>query len=308
MKVLVTAIGGDVGQAIATVLRRHYPECEIIGSDVRAMQSELNLVSGYLISPPAENAGFLGWIRQTISDLGIDIVVPASDAEVIALLEFGDVGAFVVGPSKAAVDISRDKLVTADFFVEHKIDGPLTQDIQMGTASRFPVIVKPRSGRGSKDIFVCNNAEELQALREKFPESIMQELLLPADAEMTCAVYRSERSGTRVLVMNRKLSGGTTSWVRVVEDDRITRYCERIASCLNLRGSINIQLIATIDGPKAFEINGRFSSTVAMRDQLGFCDLYWSIQDQVFGKSSRYLPPESGTELFRNARSNETRS
>ena len=101
--------------------------------------------------------------------------------------------------------------------------------------------------------------------------------------------------------MNRKLSGGTTSWIRVVEDDRISRYCEKIAECLNLRGSINIQLIATIEGPKAFEINGRFSSTVAMRDQLGFCDLHWSIQDQVFGKSSPYVPPKAGTELFRNS-------
>lgn len=307
MKVLVTAIGGEVGQAIATVLKRHYPKCEIVGSDVRAIQSDTNLVSGFLISPPAENSGFLGWIRQTISDLGITIVVPASDAEVIALLEFGDVGAFVVGPSKAAVEISRDKLVTADFFVEHNIDGPITQNIQIGTSVSFPLIVKPRSGRGSRGIFVCNDAEELQALCQKFPESIMQELLLPADAEMTCAVYRSESSGTRVLVMNRKLSGGTTSWVRVVEDDRITRYCERIALCLNLRGSINIQLIATIDGPKAFEINGRFSSTVAMRDQLGFYDLHWSIQDQVFGKSSPYLPPKTGEEVFRNARSNEAR-
>lgn len=301
MKVLVTAIGGDVGQAIAIVLKRHHPDCEIVGSDVKNIALKTDLVDKYLVSPPAEDLNFLGWIKQTISDHGITVVIPASDAEVIALLETDDVGALVVGPSKSAVDISKDKLLTANFFLENEIDGPQTQDIQSVAPTSYPVIVKPRSGRGSRDIYICNDIEEMASLRQNFPQFIVQEMLTPADAEMTCAVYRSEISGTRVLVMNRKLSGGTTFWVRVVEDDQISRYCEKIAGCLNLRGSINIQLIDTAVGPKAFEINGRFSSTVAMRDELGFCDLHWSIQDQVFGMSSPYVPPKAGTELFRNS-------
>mgnify|MGYP000161994877 FL=1 len=300
MKVLVTAIGGEVGQAIAIVLKRHNPDCEIVGSDVKNIASKMDLVSEYLVSPPAEDLSFLGWIKKTVSDFGITFVIPASDAEVIALLESEDIGASVVGPSKSAVDISKDKLATANFFSENEIDGPQTQDIQSVAPTIFPVIVKPRSGRGSRDIYICNHIEELASLRQNFPQSIVQEMLTPADAEMTCAVYRSEISGTRVLVMNRRLSGGTTSWIRVVKDDRISRYCEKIADCLNLRGSINIQLINTADGPKAFEINGRFSSTVAMRDQLGFSDLYWSIQEQVYGKISSYVHPKAGTELFRN--------
>ena len=301
MKFLVTAIGGDVGQAIAIVLKRHNPECEIVGSDVKNIASKMDLVSEYLVSPPAEDSSFLGWMKQTILDHGITVVIPASDAEVVALLETDDIGASVVGPSKSAVNISKDKLATANFFLENEIDGPQTQDIQSVDPTIYPVIVKPRSGRGSRDIYICNDIEELASLRQNFPQSIVQEMLTPADSEMTCAVYRSEISGTRVLVMNRRLSGGTTSWIRVVKDDRISRYCEKIAECLNLRGSINVQLIDTAEGPKAFEINGRFSSTVAMRDQLGFCDLHWSIQDQVFGKSSPYVPPKSGTELFRNS-------
>lgn len=301
MKFLVTAIGGDVGQAIAIVLKRHHPDCEIVGSDVRNIALKMDLVDKYLVSPQAGDFNFLRWIKQTISDHGITVVIPASDAEVVALLETDDIGASVVGPSKSAVDISKDKLLTANFFSENEIDGPQTQDILNAAPTSYPVIVKPRSGRGSRDIYICNDIEELAWLRHNFPQSIVQEMLSPADAEMTCAVYRSENVGTRVLVMNRKLSGGTTSWIRVVEDDRISRYCEKIAECLNLRGSINIQLISTIEGPKAFEINGRFSSTVAMRDQLGFCDLHWSIQDQVFGKSSHYVPPKAGAELFRNS-------
>ena len=300
MKFLVTAIGGDVGQAIAIVLKRHYPDCEIVGSDVKNIALKMDLVDKYLVSPPAEDLNFLSWIKQTILVHGITVVIPASDAEVMALLESADLGAPVVGPSESAVNVSKDKLVTANFFWENGIAGPQTLDIQSVATTKFPVIVKPRSGRGSRDIYICKDAEELVSLRQSFPQSIVQEMLIPADAEMTCAVYRSEISGTRDLVMNRRLSGGKTSWIRVVEDERIHLYCQKIAECLDLRGSINIQLINSADGPKAFEINGRFSSTVAMRDQLGFSDLHWSIQEQVFGKISSYVHPKAGTELFRN--------
>jgi len=33
---------------------------------------------------------------------------------------------------------------------------------------------------------------------------------------------------------------------------------------------------------------------------LGFSDLHWSIQEQVYGKICSYVHPKAGTELFRN--------
>jgi len=46
-----------------------------------------------------------------------------------------------------------------------------------------------------------------------------------------------------------------------------------------LQGSMNIQLILTDSGPRIFEINPRFSSTVLMRHKLGFCDFLWSLDE-----------------------------
>ena len=60
--------------------------------------------------------------------------------------------------------------------------------------------------------------------------------------------------------------------------------CEVIAKGLDLRGSMNIQLRLTDKGPRVFEINPRFSSTVLMRHRLGYTDVLWAL-DEAEGKS-----------------------
>jgi len=42
---------------------------------------------------------------------------------------------------------------------------------------------------------------------------------------------------------------------------------------------MNVQLRLTEQGPRVFEINPRFSSTVLMRHRIGFSDVLWSIQE-----------------------------
>ena len=59
----------------------------------------------------------------------------------------------------------------------------------------------------------------------------------------------------------------------------VLEMCRKIAKGIELEGSMNIQLILTDSGPRIFEINPRFSSTVLMRHKLGFCDLLWAIDE-----------------------------
>jgi carbamoyl-phosphate synthase large subunit len=87
-----------------------------------------------------------------------------------------------------------------------------------------------------------------------------------------------------VLQLLRQLTEGTTSWAKVVDNKEALKMCRKIAKEIELQGSMNIQLILTDSGPRIFEINPRFSSTVLMRHKLGFCDLLWSL-DEVKGLS-----------------------
>ena len=45
------------------------------------------------------------------------------------------------------------------------------------------------------------------------------------------------------------ICGGRTSWGKVVDYADVRDTCFRVAECLDLHGSINIQLIITRNGP-----------------------------------------------------------
>lgn len=115
---------------------------------------------------------------------------------------------------------------------------------------------------------------------------------------MTCAVFRTAKGRTLVLPMERRLAGGLTVWMRVRYEKEVMKQCERIAEALNLTGPINVQLRLTEQGPRIFEINPRFSSTLYLRHILGFQDLLWAIDD-LMGIDIQYLLPRQNAEAVR---------
>ena len=167
----------------------------------------------------------------------------------------------------------------------------------------YPVIVKPRSGQGSKAVQKIDHAQ--QFVDRALPGHIWQEYLAPDDREYTCPVYHSSARGTHILVLRRTLAGGLTGRGEVVKEPCIENYVHDIAHTLNLDGAINVQLRLTVDGPCLFEINPRLSSTLVFRDKMGFCDLRWWIQDTVGLENTPplppYRPPLPGTRFYRGA-------
>jgi carbamoyl-phosphate synthase large subunit len=81
--------------------------------------------------------------------------------------------------------------------------------------------------------------------------------------------------------MLRRLVGGFTGWAKVIDDEEIRRQCTHLADSLELRGSINVQLRVTDRGPRIFEINPRFSSTVLMRHKMGYQDVVWVLKESL---------------------------
>jgi carbamoyl-phosphate synthase large subunit len=165
----------------------------------------------------------------------------------------------------------------------------------------LPCIIKDRFGAGGKGLAVVDTATVLLHARTQ-AGGIWQELLRPAEQEYTCGLYRTARGETRTIVFRRRLAGGRTAYGRVVAGHAdIERLLLRIADLLELRGSINVQLMLTDRGPVVFEINPRFSSTIVFRHRLGFEDVVWSILEQRGEALPAYAPPPDGTAFYRGA-------
>ena len=294
MKCLVTATKGDVGRALVGIVRSSFPEWSLYGCDRSSEVQKDSLFLEHLLSVDATNTDYVNWLERCIDKYAIDLVIPGSDAEIMAISKSGGLSVEVIMPNKSAVVIGSEKILTYRFLKENGLPVPQSALIDDNIDFDFPFIVKPNMGRGSRDIEVCSDAAQLAELRRLYPNSIAQEFLHPSSEEMTCAVIRTKSGQIGVLALRRRIRNGASVWAQVVRDKEIFDYCRAIAERIQLRGSINIQLINTVEGPKAFEINARFSSTVGLRHKLGFTDLVWAIQDQFLEIPVQLFDPNHG--------------
>ena len=279
-RVLITGISGDIGLSALQIIRRTFPDWGICGSDLHSESPGAALVDRFLPSVPSTDASYLSWIKEAVEHHGIHLVVPCSEPEIqfFALNDHALSIPVVIANAKS-IDIGSDKLTTAIVLSEAGLPVPQTSPAVDMWKGHYPHIVKPRDGRGSRGIFLSQDPNEDAQYRSLFPNSVFQELLSPVDQEITCAIYRTQENNSAVIALRRRLNGGSTSWCEVVNYPEVHELCQQIATILDLQGSINIQLIRTPQGPMVFEINPRFSSTLDMRDQLGFHDLKWSIEE-----------------------------
>ncbi|MES2400012.1 MAG: ATP-grasp domain-containing protein [Pseudomonadota bacterium] len=300
--VLITAIGGDIAQGIAAILRRAFPDWRLTGTDVHSRHAGSLFVDRFYEAPRASDPGYEDALKAIVKRDAIGLVIPMSEAELQLLSsrggsEIGGAGLLMANP--LAIEVGADKLKTARFLESIGVPAPWTDLAENFLPQKhLPCIFKPRQGAGSKAVFRCETVEEVEFYRHRHSDAIIQELLLPADQEVTCGVFRTGEGRIAVVQLLRTLTGGFTGWAQVIDDPEVFSQCSRLAEALNLRGSINVQLRITDGGARIFEINPRFSSTVLMRHHMGFCDLIWSIQD-LMGEDVHLFSPKVGTTAVR---------
>jgi len=295
--VLITGIGGDIAQGVATILRECRPGFRLIGVDLHSQHGGHLLVDAYETVPGASDPAYIAALDSVIEKHAVNIVIPMSEPELGVLFAKGDLppGPVWVTAGSSVVAAGLDKFATVQALCRFGLPVPWTVPAIESVPLAYPCILKNRYGSGSRAVFKLLDAEDAAYFVKRYPESVYQEFLEPAEREVTCAVYRNRAGDVRALLMLRRLTGGFTGWATVIKDDETENMCMRIAEGLDLRGSMNVQLRLTKNGPRVFEINPRFSSTVLMRHRLGFSDVLWAI-DEAEGKTLIYPTiPDTGT-------------
>jgi carbamoyl-phosphate synthase large subunit len=296
MRLLITAIGGDIAQAAIRVIRSTYPDFTIVGIDSKPQPFFSKFCDVFLVAPECTDESYISWINDLSSECEIDLIIPLSEPEIEYLLNNeGKAKVKLVAVNKLALTVGLDKLHTSEFLNQLGDFAPKSSETLTDQPSEYPLIIKERRGRGSRDVRLCQDFEEASNYIKLMKHPIVQELLYPADQEITCAIYRFFDGEVRTIQLLRHLSGGRTLWATVTSNVEITKLCELIASALNLVGAINVQLILTKSGPKVFEINPRYSSTIEMRHEIGFEDLIWGIDEALGFPKREYFKPFAGT-------------
>ena len=283
--VLVTSVGGNVGQGIVKALRNATQKFRIVGVDMEPRSAGFSFVDAYYTVMRSGEMGFFERLSEIHEREKYEAIYVCSHAELDAFgrhklqLEHQlGVTIFVNPPHVLA--IGRDKLKTADFLRDHGMAYPLTAraDDQPGigrllATHGFPVVVKPRIGASSMNVFIAQSMDEIDAARRLFPDMIVQQYIPDANSEYTAGTVSDAQGRVRAsIILHRDLLQGTTYRTELFQDERVTRRIIRIVEALKAVGPCNVQFRLHNDEVYPFEINPRFSGTSGLRYLYGFND------------------------------------
>jgi carbamoyl-phosphate synthase large subunit len=294
-RVLVTGVGGNIGQGILKALSAARLASWTVGTDCEPASAGLYAVDRGYVVPRADAPDFLDALFAIIDREAVDLVLVGADAETIHLARLREpiaarTGTLVLVADPKVVERSHDKWLAAQWFNEQKFLHPATvrADDRTGiselTAQFERIVVKPRFGFGSRGIVIAAKpAEIISAADNLGANGIVQEYIGDDSKEFTGAALCDKQGQVRAsLVMQRELLHGTSYRIRPVEDALLTKTLENWAARFAAIGPVNFQFRDTPAGPVCFEINARFSGTTGVRYLFGYNDVAMAVRHFLF--------------------------
>jgi len=272
-KIIVTGVGGGVGQSILKALEGGpYGTVAVDSEELAAgLHAAPVAYKGHYASDPK----FVDRLLEIGRQEECGLIFAGHDVELLPLAEhaarFRAAGIVPVVSSPEVVRICDDKLATHSFLREHGFRTPETQPLSELTRFERPVVLKPqRGGARSRNTYVARSAKELDLYRQLVDphNCVVQEYI--EGGEYTCGSVTLEGKCRGVIVMRRILRDGDTYKAFVEQNTGIESAVRAIVEALGPFGACNVQLRVSNGEPFVFEINARCSGTTAARALAGF--------------------------------------
>jgi carbamoyl-phosphate synthase large subunit len=123
-----------------------------------------------------------------------------------------------------------------------------------------PWIVKPRFGRGSRDVHAVDFRDELGWAIRRVPEPIVQTRLSGREFTVDCLVSRDGTLAGAVPRWRLETKGGISTRGATFANEAVIDGVRSLLAALGLRGPANVQGFVGADGAVTFvEVNPRFS-------------------------------------------------
>lgn len=259
--VLVTGAGGPAGVAVIRWLKA--AGHRVIAADASPSAVGLRLADGAAVISRGDAPEFVAAVAAAARVAGARVLVPTVAEELIALCadreELHAAGLACWLPDADAVMRCLDKWQFAKVAQTTRVQVPCTN---LGSADGVPGpwVVKPRFGRGSRDIFYAEDEEELAYALRRVPEPVVQTRL--AGREFTADALVGPDGSVAAVVPRWRLEtrgGISTRGETFVEPGLIVDIAELLGA-LELRGPANVQGFMDEDRVVKFtEVNPRFS-------------------------------------------------
>jgi carbamoyl-phosphate synthase large subunit len=286
--VLLTGCGGAALPALIDGLRRK--GCRTVGVDADPNAAGLYLVDRAYRVPFADDPAFASALRRICIAEDVAAVVPLVDEELLPAAGIAaELGIALIGPRPPFTALCLDKYSLMQALAVAAIPVPVTRLVRDGIGDMsFPVIVKPRVGRGSRGVQILASRrdwdEYLASMRVDQDAMLVQTFVEGPEFTVSTVVWRD--GDVRAVVPKEVIDKrGITRVATTRRNSEIDTVCRAIQKQLRADGPFNVQLrLDSADGtPFIFEINPRFSTTITLTQSAGVDEL-GSLLDLAFGR------------------------
>ena len=297
VRVLVTGAGGPAAISVMKSLRAD-ASVSLIAADMDPWAAGLYLVppEARTLVPAGLDAGFADATLARCVQMGAEVLIPTCDAELRPLgrarAEFARAGVELLLAPDQALDVCLDKLALAERCASH-VPVPRTERLDKVAdpdSWTYPVIVKPRTGSGSRGICLAASSQELARI-DATPDLLVQEYLPGAEYSIDVLADCSGRVVASVPRVRERVDSGVSVAGRTLHDSELEGLGAAVTAATGLTYVANVQFRRDAAGrPALLEVNPRFPGAMPLTVASGV-DMPLMALDSLRG---RPLPDRAG--------------
>lgn len=269
-KLLFTGAGGAGTIEVLRALRAK-DRYTLVGCDATTTSVGFTLVDRAYVIPFGASPEFEPAFRSILAHEQPDFVIPLVDEEIpivhrMVAREFP--AARVLAPGLGFCEDTLDKWRMFERLRDVDLPVAPTWLASDAGAATYPAIVKPRTGRGSRGLAFLDSPRDLEAYlaaaTQPADRFIVQERLLGREFTTSVVVTLDGRC-LAVVPKEAAFKRGITQVGITRSVPAIEQLGRQIQEKMRADGPFNVQLVLCADGvPRVFEINPRYSTTVAL--------------------------------------------
>lgn len=271
VRVMITGAGGPAAVSVMKSLGAD-ASVSLIAADMDPWAAGLYLVppEARTLVPAGTDPRYADATLARCAAMGVDVLIPTCDAELRPLGkardEFRQAGIELLLAPDSALEVCLDKLALAERCAGH-LPVPRTERLDKiadPESWTYPVMIKPRSGSGSRGISVAASSEELLRL-EPSPDFLVQDYLPGEEYSVDVLADVTGHVVAAVPRVRERVDSGVSVAGRTVHDAELERLGAGVAAATGLTYVANVQFRRDPHGrPALLEVNPRFPGAMPL--------------------------------------------
>ena len=264
VRVMITGVGGPAAVSVMKSLGAD-ASVSLIAADMDPWAAGLYLVppEARTLVPAGTDPRYADATLARCAAMGVDVLIPTCDAELRPLGkardEFRRAGIELLLAPDSALEVCLDKLALAERCAGH-LPVPRTERLDKiadPESWTYPVMIKPRSGSGSRGISVAASSEELLRL-EPSPDFLVQDYLPGEEYSVDVLADVTGHVVAAVPRVRERVDSGVSVAGRTMHDAELEQMGAAVATATGLTYIANVQFRRDAAGrPALLEVNPR---------------------------------------------------